>query len=388
MTVAEKILRAKDDYDAVYESGYAKGQAEGGSGAYDEGFEAGKKAEQDAFWSVLQNGGERVLYSNAFYSAAWTKEIFNPKFSMHPTDMAGCFFQFNNNGEQVDFVELAKEQDIEFDFSNVTNFSMAFATSGISRLGTVDLAKATENTTRTSSMFYGAYNQKQGLKRIERLICHPKNLFLSTVFQGCKFLEYVGFEGEIADSLDLQWSPKLSRESIESLVRCLSDGASGKTITLSKTAVENAFGSGTETENVLLGSFGNKTENGITFTDNNDGSFSVNGVSEGAVFFEFARISVVANATYQMSLLTNVGTYSGNFFVLAQDSNGIGYDGVTVPTNTETEYVPMCDGYFVLTYETAPSMEYNNMIVTPSVRKSFTWDSLAATKPNWTISLV
>jgi hypothetical protein len=89
-----------------------------------------------------------------------------------------------------------------------------------------------------------------------------------------------------------------------------------------------------------------------------------------------------------MSLLTNVGTYSGNFFVLAQDSNGIGYDGVTVPTNTETEYVPMCDGYFVLTYETAPSMEYNNMIVTPSVRKSFTWDSLAATKPNWTISLV
>lgn len=204
-------------------------------------FEAGKKSEHDAFWSVLQNGGKRVLYSNAFYSMAWTKEIFKPKFSMHPTDMAACFFQFNNNGEQVDFVELAEEQGIEFDFSNTESFNMAFATGGISRLGTVDLAKATESTAKTNAIFYGAYNQKQGLQRIERLICHPKNLFPSTVFQGCKFLEYVGFEGEIADSLDLQWSPKLSRESIASLVRCLSDDVSGKTLTLSKTAVENAF---------------------------------------------------------------------------------------------------------------------------------------------------
>lgn len=241
MTIEEQKKVINENLGKIYDAGYAKGQAEGGGGAYVEGFEAGKVAEHDAFWSVLQNGGERVLYSNAFYSAAWTKEIFKPKFSMHPTDMAGCFFQFNNNGEQVDFVELAEEQGIEFDFSNATSFSQAFATGGISRLGTVDLAKATENTTRTNYMFYGAYNQNQGLRRIERLICNPKNLFLSTVFQGCKFLEYVGFEGEIADSLDLQWSPKLSRESIESLVRCLSDGASGKTITLNGVAVTNAF---------------------------------------------------------------------------------------------------------------------------------------------------
>lgn len=32
MTIAEKILRAKDDYDTVYEAGYEKGKAEGGGG--------------------------------------------------------------------------------------------------------------------------------------------------------------------------------------------------------------------------------------------------------------------------------------------------------------------------------------------------------------------
>jgi hypothetical protein len=41
--------------------------------------------------------------------------------------------------------------------------------------------------------------------------------------------------------LNLQWSTKLSKASITSIINCLSSTTSGLSITLSKTAVDNAF---------------------------------------------------------------------------------------------------------------------------------------------------
>jgi hypothetical protein len=387
VTIADKLIRAKEDFDRVYEAGYEKGKTEGGDSeeSYKEGFEAGKVAEHDAFWSVLQNGGERVLYSNAFYSMAWTKEIFKPKFSMHPTDMAGCFFQFNNNGEQVDFVELAEEQGIEFDFSNAENFTTAFATGGISRLGTVDLAKATGSANRTNSMFYGAYNQKQGLRRIERMICHPKNLFPSNVFQGCKFLEYVGFEGEIADSLNLQWSPKLSRESIASLVRCLSDDASGKTITLSKTAVE-AFDS--EITAIPFGLTTAQEGANVTGVDNGDGTATFNGtIGYDTVFVHGNATDVFSAGSYaisfhdanQFDFYVSLFDLDGNHIITYTAWNDA-HDGVVTFT-TDKDFVMKASLYAMGPYT------FNNEVITyPTIRPDF--ETLKATKPNWTITLV
>lgn len=214
--------------------------AENEQKVYDAGIEQGKKAEYNKFWDAIQNYGNRTYYDSAFYNAQWTKETFKPRYSIKPTSLASCFMALNNvppTLEQIDFVELAKEQGIEFDISNCTNFHMAFATGGISRLGTIDMAKVTT----VNMTFYGAYNQNQGLKRIERLICYPTNVFSNT-FGYCRFLEYIGFEGEIAtNGLDLQWSTKLSKASIESVINCLSTTASGLSVTLSKAAVNKAF---------------------------------------------------------------------------------------------------------------------------------------------------
>ena len=59
MTVAEKLTRAKADYDEVYE--------------------AGKKAEYDRFWDAYQENGQPKQYFYAFAGIGWTDETFKPK---------------------------------------------------------------------------------------------------------------------------------------------------------------------------------------------------------------------------------------------------------------------------------------------------------------------
>ena len=92
-------------------------------------------------------------------------------------------------------------------------------------------------------MFNGARN----LVTIEKIIIKTDG---SQVFNGafdtCNSLENLTIEGTIGQNgLNLQWSTKLSRASIESIANALSSTTSGLSITLSKTAKEAAF---TDTE--------------------------------------------------------------------------------------------------------------------------------------------
>jgi hypothetical protein len=48
-------------------------------------------------------------------------------------------------------------------------------------------------------------------------------------------------EGTIAGAINLKWSKKLSKASIESVIGCLSDAKTGLTATFSTTAKNNAF---------------------------------------------------------------------------------------------------------------------------------------------------
>jgi hypothetical protein len=57
----------------------------------------------------------------------------------------------------------------------------------------------------------------------------------------CSRLENITFEGVIGSDIDFKLSTKLTEASIRSIIEHLSDTASGKTLTLSKVAVDNAF---------------------------------------------------------------------------------------------------------------------------------------------------
>lgn len=89
------------------------------------------------------------------------------------------------------------------------------------------------------------FNNLQALTHIEGI---PINLspiagdgYTTSMFDACRELVEVRFKGTMSYSMKIKYSTKLSKDSILSLMACLSDEAIGKTVTFSQTAVNTAF---------------------------------------------------------------------------------------------------------------------------------------------------
>lgn len=218
MTREEKVLQLKQDFDEVYE--------------------AGKQAEYDAFWDTYQQNGEKGDYAYSFAGHGWTYDNFKPKYDISPTNLNTCFHGFfsgvSGSAKYVDFVDLLEKCGVTLDTSRCTNFASTFMSSYITRLGVIDLRSATRS---ISGTFYASF-----LVTIEKIIISENIAFTNNAFQNAGSLENLTFEGVIGQSgLNLQWSTKLSRASIENVIGCLSSTTSGLTVTLSREAVDYAF---------------------------------------------------------------------------------------------------------------------------------------------------
>lgn len=215
MTIAEQITRAKADYDEVYQ--------------------AGKKAEYDEFWDSFQDNGKRHQYIYGFASMYWNSTTFRPKYDIRPTQANGMFFNFVWNykySNEFDMVEHLNSLGVVMDFSKCTNFASMFSWAYVKRVGVFDTTSATE----LSATFMNF-----SCITIDKIICHEKLKFNNT-FNSSTNLENITFEGVIGQNgLNLQWSTKLSKASITSIINALSTTTSGLTVTLSKTAVNKAF---------------------------------------------------------------------------------------------------------------------------------------------------
>lgn len=290
MTIAEKIVRAKADLDSVYEAGVEKGRGEATDGViveplevaangtytapngvayspvkvnvpdvngsydegyedgyedgkaeaapedlndvltaqeeklaelsaildtkvdgYDSGFEDGKKAEYDAFWDDFQkNGTEFIHYGYAFANKdLWTQEAIEKIKYKH---FLARYFSVVFNGN-----------------TSITDLS-AFSHEAVSNDGVF-----TRNT--LSSTFNGCTN----LKKCMPINCDSVYAF-TNAFNGCSAMEELILSGNIDKSgLDLKWSKKLNKASITSVINCLDITKTGQSVTLSLTAVNNAF---------------------------------------------------------------------------------------------------------------------------------------------------
>lgn len=197
-------------------------------------FEAGKKAEYDAFWDVYQQNGERQDYQCAFAGKGWNEHTFKPKYDIKPTSAYGMFNYINNTSANIDLVKIEEECGIKFDFSNCTNFQYAFYSSGVIRLGTIDTRAA-----KSFSQFAGANTT---LNTIEKLILKEDGS--QTISNETWFLPSgltnITIEGKLGDSLRINNS-KMTKKSITSLMNALYDGSEGNTLTLSKAAVGREF---------------------------------------------------------------------------------------------------------------------------------------------------
>lgn len=207
MSIAEKLTTVAENVPKVYE--------------------AGKKSEYDAFWDVYQNYGKRTQYNYAFGGSGWDDRTFKPKYSIKPINATYMFAQS----------DIDSWDGVELDTSNMTSCAYMFQSCSSSKIPPIDITKVTSQ----YNMNY-MFGTCPSLVTIEKLIVSESTPYHSAMFTGTKILQNVIFEGTIAKGgLDLSSCTKLSKESITSIINALSSTTSGLTITLSKTAVNNAF---------------------------------------------------------------------------------------------------------------------------------------------------
>lgn len=198
--IAEKI-REKTSGDKTYKTSE---MPEGVDEVYDAGIEQGKKAEYDRFWDSYQNDEvqqkPRTHYNYAFYQVGWTDITYNPKY------------------------------DFEIQYA-VGMFSYNHITDTLKALDFTKLASPASN----------VFARSKKLKTIRKVIVNEATTFSGWFTEDVE-LENITFEGTIGQSdLNLQWSTKLSKASIENIISVLSTTTSGLAVTLSKTAVNKAF---------------------------------------------------------------------------------------------------------------------------------------------------
>lgn len=192
-------------------------------------FEAGRQNAYDRFWDAFQQNGERTDYDYAFYGTAW-KGIFEPKYDLKPTSAYGMFLRSNIR----DLETALKNIGVVLDTSNCTDAFRMFSNMGFSddcfeAVPELDLRKATK-----IGELFGYAN----IKIVRKIILNEQGTQdTSTLFHGgMQGLEEIRFEGVIGKNLRLQWSGKLSNESVQSIIDHLKDltGATTQTLTFHK----------------------------------------------------------------------------------------------------------------------------------------------------------
>ena len=176
--------------------------------------------------------------SYIFAGRAWYSETFKPTKDIRPTYAATrMFIAFDyakRSGTPLDLVKRLDDLGVVLDFSKCPNTNEMFNSAYISHIGVIDLTKST---TVNTSTFGSAW-----IETIDELKVTENTKFSST-FSGATALENITITGTIGQNgFSVAQSTKLSPESITSIINALSTTTSGLTVTLSKTAVNNAFG--------------------------------------------------------------------------------------------------------------------------------------------------
>jgi hypothetical protein len=225
--IASKLNVIAENMPKVYNAGYEKGKSEGGTDNY-----------YDAFWDNAQDYGNRKHYYYAF-GCLFNENNFYPKYTLE--NLADVGYMFRYMQFRGDLAQRLDDLGIKFSFVT-NNPSQVFRDMPyVTRLFTIDCTKATT----VSSLNYW-FMGDSSLQTIDKIILNNKNNkmpdFVET-FGGCVALQNITFEGVIGNNIDFASCTKLSKDSIENVIGCLSENTTGKTATFSQTAVNNAFGS-------------------------------------------------------------------------------------------------------------------------------------------------
>ena len=178
-------------------------------------YRLGGRAAAACFWGGLQNYGKRVNYKAAFLTAGKLDDWFYPVYDFLFNGSGAEMFRGATCSGDFDMAKRLEECGVTMDFTGCNNLQLAFAYFPVKRLPEINVTGIT-----TASG-------------------------ITQTFAGCYKLEHLTLAGTLSvNSLTLSDCTKLSKASITSVINALSPTTSGLSVTLSETAVNNAFANG------------------------------------------------------------------------------------------------------------------------------------------------
>lgn len=184
-----------------------------GESVLDDAYSAGKQEAYDQFWDKYQDCGNRKQYNYGFAGVGWNDETFNPKYGIKPTTMSNMF----SNAGITDLRVLIENRGINLNCRQATNITNLFYKSKVTHLPELDFTNATS--------LQNVFMDCEDLVSIEKIILPSGAITsLTQMFMNCSNLEHVIFEGQITrTSFSVQWSPKLTHDSLMSIINALMD---------------------------------------------------------------------------------------------------------------------------------------------------------------------
>ena len=197
-------------------------------------YNAGKTKMNKSMMDAIVNKGENADFRYAFYGNLWNDSLFMPSSKISPKVFN---YAFRDNK-----VEYGAYTD-KLDFSSCISLLNAFRASTIRKLKVVDARKVQQGQSGMVNTFYEC-RQLESIDEFYPPAGSTKAEFSNT-FLGCTSLSHIIFKSEISQGgLNLKDSTLLDKESLESIIERLSTATTGITVTLSLTAVNNAFEGG------------------------------------------------------------------------------------------------------------------------------------------------
>lgn len=199
MSLEEKALLLKQDFDDVHE--------------------AGKKENQEAFANSFHSNGTRGQYTYAYSYSGWKDDTFEQSLFgglvIKPTACNQMFF-----GSWVENVaEIMERHNVTFDFSS-NSLAQAYAVFANSKVKHLPILVMP-----TASTAYGWFEGCKTLHTIDGMVCNEKTLFQTSsgankTFLNCTQLTHCIFSGVIANDINVQWCP-FDDDSLISIVEAL-----------------------------------------------------------------------------------------------------------------------------------------------------------------------
>ena len=196
MSINANVDRAKTDYDRAYE--------------------AGKKSEYDAFWDAFQQNGWREDYERAFGGQGWTDKTFTPKYDIVPIGYSAQTF---HGSRVVDLAACLEKSGVTLDTSKSHYLGQFAQESWIQRMPVIDMSYSNQSSVIDTQYAFGY----SAVVSFEKIIFSEWTIFANT-FIGCTSLVDLPVEGTIGQNgFSVQWSTKLTHESLMSIINALAD---------------------------------------------------------------------------------------------------------------------------------------------------------------------